>query len=171
MENHLKTISKTDDELRVGNYMVLFGGKDLVGETFTEDTEFESSYTKTGTLYVDWEHGLDPEGDGPRRDNILGTVDWKTAKKDKEGLWVERVLSRRAEYMEFIEVLIDEGLVGTSSEATAGAKVVDGVIELWPLKRDALTVMPAEPRMLSQNAIQAIKSLADKMPNLKSLLP
>ena len=171
MENHLKTISKTDDELRVGNYMVLFGGKDLVGETFTEDTDFESSYTKTGTLYVDWEHGLDPEGDGPRRDNILGTVDWKTAKKDKEGLWVERVLSRRAEYMEFIEVLIDEGLVGTSSEATAGAKVVDGVIELWPLKRDALTVMPAEPRMLSQNAIQAIKSLADKMPTLKALLP
>jgi HK97 family phage major capsid protein len=174
MDNHLKTISKTKDELRVANYMVLFGGQDLLGETFTEDTEFESSYTKTGTLYVDWEHGFDPEGDGPKRDDVLGIVDWKTAKKDKVGLWVERVLSRRAEFMEFIEVLIDEELIGTSTEATSGAKIADGFIELWPLKRDALTVIPAEPRMMKEygdNVLQAIKSLADKMPNLKSLLP
>ena len=170
MSNHLKAISKTDDELRVANYMVLFGGEDLEGETFTKNTKFESSYTKTGALYVDWEHGLDPEGDGPRRDDVLGIVDWKTAKIDDTGLWAERVLNRRADYMEFIEVLIDEELVGTSSEATE-SKVVDGVIEIWPLKRDALTVMPAEPRMLSENAIHAIKSLSDKMPNLKSMLP
>ena len=171
MENHLKSISKTDDELRVANYMVLFGGKDLEGETFTEDTKFESSYTKTGTLYVDWEHGFDPEGDGPKKDDVLGIVDWKTAKKDETGLWVERVLNRRAEYMEFIEALIEEELLGTSSEATGKTKVKDGIIEVWPLKRDALTVMPAEKRMMSANAISAIKSLSDKMPNLKSLLP
>ena len=170
MENNLKTISKTDDELRVGNYMVLFGGKDLIGETFTPETDFESAYTKTGTLYVDWEHGFDPEGDGPKRDDVLGIVDWKTARKDKVGLWVERVLKRRADFMEFLEVLIDEGLIGTSSEATKGAKRVDGVIELWPLKRDSLTVIPAEPRMMKENVLHAIKSLSDQLPNLKSLL-
>lgn len=171
MKNNLKTLSKTDDELRVANYMVLFGGKDLVGETFTKDTRFESPYTKTGTLYVDWEHGFDPEGDGPKRDDVLGVVDWKTAKTDDIGLWVDRVLNRRAEYMEFIEPLIEEGLIGTSSQATDKAKRKDGIIEEWPLMRDALTVMPAEPRMLSQNAIHAIKSLSAMMPNLKSLLP
>ena len=46
--NHLKTISKTDEELRVGNYMVLFGGKDAEGDYFTPEKEFESDYTKTG---------------------------------------------------------------------------------------------------------------------------
>lgn len=171
MTNHLKTIEKTDDKLRVANYMVLFDGQDLEGETFRPDTDFESSYTKTGTLYVDWEHGIAPEGDGPKRDDVLGVVDWKTAERDENGLWVERVLDRRAAYMEFIEPLIEEGLVGTSSEATDGAKVEDGIIKKWPLKRDALTVMPAEPRMLSENAVQAIKALSDQFPTLKSLLP
>ena len=61
--NALKTISSTDDELRVGNYIVLFGGRDLegiasdaknadgsLGEYFTKDTQLESSYTKAGVL-------------------------------------------------------------------------------------------------------------------------
>ena len=41
MPNTLKAISKTDDELRVGNYIALFGGRDLEDEHFTSDTEFE----------------------------------------------------------------------------------------------------------------------------------
>ena len=40
--NHLKTLSKSDNEIVVGNYMVLFGGKDLVGEFFTKNTRFDS---------------------------------------------------------------------------------------------------------------------------------
>jgi len=43
MSNPLKTISKSDDELRVGNYAVLFGGRDLTGEFFTAKTDFSSS--------------------------------------------------------------------------------------------------------------------------------
>lgn len=171
--NNLKAISKTEDEFRVANYLCLFGGEDLVGETFTPETEFESSYTKTGQLLVDWEHGFDPEGDGPKRDDILGVVDWKTAKKDKVGLWAERVLARRGEYVEFLETLIEADLIGTSSEAV-GSKVVkakDGTIEIWPLKRDTLTVTPMEPRMMSENTMQAIKALSGLMPNLKALLP
>ncbi len=171
MENHLKAISKTDKELRVANYMVLFGGRDLQGETFTSKTEFESQYTKTGTLYIDWEHGYDWDNEGaPQRDDILGVVDWKTARIDETGLWVERALDRQNEYMVYLEELIEAGVIGTSSEATRNAEVHAGVITKWPLKRDALTLTPAEPRMLSTNTIQAIKSLSDKMPSLKSLL-
>lgn len=173
MSNNLKTIGKTEDELRVGNYLALWGGTDLHEERFLPETEFESNYTKTGAIHVDWEHGMDPEGDGPKRDDVLGVVDWKTSKKDDTGLWAERVLNRRAEYMEYIEALIDEGLVGTSSEAVGKNVEVDedGNILRWPLKRDSLTVMPAEPRMLSDNAVEAIKALSDRFPNLKSLLP
>ena len=59
--NAFKAISKTDDELVVENYIVLFGGRDLEGvgskrvnpdgskgEFFTKNTDFESDYTKTG---------------------------------------------------------------------------------------------------------------------------
>ena len=173
MGNELKTLHKTDEEVRVGNYMVLFGGKDLTGEYFTEKTDFESDYTKTGMLYVDWEHGLDyQDPESPQRDDILGVVDWKTAKKDERGLWVERVLSRRNEYMRYLEELIEEGMIGTSSEAVGGKvrKTEEGEIQVWPLKRDAMTVQPMEPRMMTDNAIAAIKALSEYQPQLKALL-
>ena len=176
MANNLKAISKTDDELRVGNYIALFGGKDLEGEHFTPKTNFESSYTKTGVLYVDWEHGMGKDVDGktaPGPDEVLGYVDWKTAKPDEMGMWVERVLDRRNQYVKYLEVLIDAGLIGNSSTTTvAGAKTTrSGEITKWPLERDTLTVMPMEPRMMTDNVISAVKGLAKTYPNLEVLLP
>ena len=170
--NHLKVISKTDDELRVGNYMCLYGGKDLEGEHFTDKTEYESSYTKTGRLLVDWEHGYGEKGE-PQRDDVLGYVDWNTKKSDEIGLWVERVLDRRNEYMQYFEPLIEAGLVGSSSEAIRDKvkKAEDGEILVWQLKRDAFTVTPAEPRMMTSNVVTAIKALAKANPNLEALLP
>ena len=172
MANHLKFISKDGDELRVANYMILFGGKDLQGEHFTKNTEFESSYTRTGRLLVDWEHGLAGEGE-PQRDDVLGYVDWKTARIDDTGLWVERVLDRRGAYLRYLEDLVKADMVGTSSEAADGIKrnKETGEILAWPLKRDALTVTPAEPRMMTDNVITAIKNLAISNPDLEALLP
>ena len=182
--NALKAIEKTDDHLRVGNYLVLFGGRDLEGiasrkvnddgtrgEFFTKATQFDSAYTDTGTLYVDWEHGVEPDPGGPTRDDVLGVVDWKSAKVDDKGLWVERVLSRRNAYMQYLERLIDEGLIGNSSEAVAAQVEVkaNGEIARWPLKRDTLTVSPMEPRMLSENALAALKGLADVLPGVKAV--
>ena len=173
MSNALKTISKTESEIRVVNHMALFGGRDLDGEHFTKDTDFESSYTATGRLYVDWEHGLDHDKSAPKSDDILGYVDWSTAKIDEKGLWVERVLNRRNQYMRYIEPLIDAGMIGNSSEAVPELvqKTKEGEIKKWGLKRDTLTVNPAEPRMMTQNVITALKSLAMVFPNLKALLP
>ncbi|MBP9750989.1 MAG: hypothetical protein KBC95_04060, partial [Candidatus Peribacteraceae bacterium] len=67
--NALKAISETPDELRVANYIVLFGGRDLEGvgssnknadgskgEFFTKTTQFDSDATRKGLLPVDWEH-------------------------------------------------------------------------------------------------------------------
>ena len=175
-ENALKAISKTDEELRVGNYIALFGGKDLEGEHFTPETDFESSYTKTGVLYVDWEHGFGKTVDGktsPGPDDILGYVDWKTTKVDDMGVWVERVLNRRNQYIQYIETLIEEGLIANSTEAVeAGVeKTKSGEIQKWPLRRDTLTVMPMEPRMMSENVISAVKGLAKANPKLEALLP
>ena len=188
MENNaLKTIAKTDDELRVGNYILLFGGRDLewvrsgknpdgsMGEFFTPETNIESSYTKAGIFHVDWEHGEGKAIDGkaaPGPDDVLGYVDWKTARKDDKGWFVERVMNRRIEYVKWLEELVDAGLVGTSSEAvTEKVKVgKNGEIKTWPLKRDTLTVSPAEPRMMTENIVTAIKSLAEIYPDLTGLL-
>ena len=175
--NALKAISSTDDELRVGNYIVLFGGRDLEGvaspavnpdgsrgEYFTSATILESDYTKSGAVFVDWEHGADLE---PGRGDLLGVVDWKTARRDDRGVWVERILNRRSKYVQWLESLISDGLIGTSSEAVPDQveKAADGYIARWPLRRDTLTVQPMEPRMLQENQLQAFKALGIPVPN------
>ncbi len=184
----LKTISKTADELRVGNYIALFGGRDLegiihgknpdgtMGEYFTPDTNFESFFTKTGILYIDWEHGVGQKLDGkasPGPDDILGYVDWKTAKPDDMGIWVERVLDRRNQYVKYMEVLIDAGMIANSSSAITKSvvKTKSGEITKWPLDGDTFTVWPMEPRMMTQNVVSAVKGLAKDYPHLEALLP
>ena len=176
MDNALKTLSRTDAELRVANYIVLFGGRDLEGvgsdnvnddgskgEYFTPDTDLSSPYTKAGALYVDWEHQQ-----GELGDELLGVVDWKTARIDDKGVFVERVLSRRNQYVQWIEELgwFDDGVLGTSSHADPDGveKATDGEIKRWPLFRDTLTVQPMEPRMLSENQLQAFKALGIPTP-------
>jgi HK97 family phage major capsid protein len=168
--NPIKSLAKTDSELRVGNYMILFGDekhKDLEGEWFTPETEVESDYTRTGTLYEDFEHGLGKaiDGVGPDQEDILGRVDWATMKADNLGIWVERVLNRRNKYVQFLEPLIDAGLMGSSSQAVPGKieKKSNGEIVKWPLRRDSMTVMPAEPRMMTENVVGALKSLAKSL--------
>jgi hypothetical protein len=171
MNNPLKSISTNNHELRVGNYMVLFGGKDLTGEFFTEKTKFDSGYTEIGLMYVDFEHGRDAERAGNSKNNILGVVDWKSARFDEKGIFVERVLNRRAEYIKYLEELIDAGIVGTSSEAISGQvrKKSSGEIVEWPLMRDSLTVTPMEPRMITENILTAAKALSNIYQTSKSL--
>ncbi len=171
MENHLKALSKSENEVVVGNYIVLFGGKDLAGEYFTKATRFESGYTDLGVLYVDFEHGQDPDGLGIDDNNVLGFVDWKTAKADDKGIFVERVLNRRAKYIDVLVQMIEAGMVGNSSEAIRGKTMRkrDGEITVWPLKRDTLTLTPMEPRMVTQNTLAAAKSLLEYFPQSRSL--
>lgn len=182
-ENALKAVAKTDDELRVANYLAMFGGRDLeglastrknkdgsIGEYFTKATEFASPYTDVGVLYVDWEHGIGQ--DGIAGDDVLGYVDWKSARMDEKGLWVERILNRKNRYVQWLEELIEAGAIGTSSEAISEGVVkgANGEIKRWPLRRDSLTVTPMDWRMASQNTLVALKALADHVPAIKSIL-
>ncbi len=167
--NTLKALGQTDAELRVGNYIVLFGGKDLEGEYFDKHTRFESPYTETGVLHVDFEHGRDPEKSGHDLDNVLGRVDWTTAKADDTGIFVERVLNRRARYMKGLTQLLEAGMLGNSSSAISKKKASDGLISDWPLRRDSLTVTPMEPRMATANVLTAAKSLAEFFPASETL--
>lgn len=171
MNNNLKALSTTDNEMIVGNYIILFGGRDLAGEYFTKNTKIESPYTDIGTMYVDFEHGIDPDGMGADGHQVLGTVNWKSARVDDKGIFVERSLNRRAQYMDYLTSLIEAGVMGTSSEAVRGrvSKTRDGEITQWPLMRDSLTLTPMEPRMVNENLLQAAKSLREFFPAAKSL--
>ncbi len=176
--NTLKTISQSDEQWVVGNYIVLFGGRDAsafgyvgntkpihknadgtLGEYFTPQTDLESEYTKAlQRLPVDWEHGIMELSD----DEILGYVDWSTKTIDDKGVFVQRILNRRNQYVKWIEELNGLGYeFGTSSQAVDGKseRADDGALVKWPLKRDTLTYQPAEPRMLSSNALTALKAL------------
>jgi len=184
-KNALKAVLESPYELVVENHIVLFGGRDLtghaigenpdgsLGEYFSKATDLESDYTKTGRLYVDFEHGRDPDAIGNNPDTVLGYVDWKTAKTDDEGVIVRRVLNRRHKYMKWLEPLIRAGMVGNSSQSVGSQieKAEDGEIKKWALKRDTLTFTPMEPRMIDQNAITALKALAEDIPYYKAIVP
>lgn len=178
-----KIIDKNDDELVVEGYIAIWGDeqhKDTDGEYFVPSTNFNSSYTQTNTVIVDWEHGLMPERDEngkamiqPGVDDPLGLVNMKTAKPDDVGLLVQMILDRRQWYVsEVAEPLLEAQLVGGSSQATDNGIVVEksGAIKKWPLKRHTLTVWPADPRQLTEHQVNVIKSINTKYPTLKSYL-
>ncbi len=175
-DNCLKTVDKTEDDLTVANYMILFGGRDLEGiashrinadgtkgEYFTKGTLVDSDYTATGQLLIDWEHRSAPDVDGPDAEDIFGYVDWKSAIVDETGIFVNRVLNRRNKYVKMLESLFDAGIIGSSSEPIQKGviKGVDGEIKEWPLRRDSFSVSPMDPRMLSVNHLQLVKALRD----------
>jgi hypothetical protein len=174
--NALKAIKRTEDTITVGNYIVLFGGRDLegvgsarinpdgsLGEYFTKSTDLSSPITRTGYPYVDWEHA---QGEAGR--DVLGVVDWKTARIDDKGVFVERVLQRRNQYVQWLDELgwFDDGTLGTSSQASDDGveKATDGQIIKWPIERDTITVAPMEPRMLAENQLLAFKALGIPVP-------
>lgn len=188
MKNALKAISKTDDELIVQNYMVLFGGRDMTGvavhgyetgkknadgstgEFFTKATAFDSDLTRLNLLPVSWEHHKEPT---ESTDIAIGKVDWKSIVIDDIGLLVNRILNRRSKFVQAVEPLIEAGLIGSSSEAFPMAKKATGEITEWPVLGDTLTVQPFDVRMLDDNPVlmKAVKQLAEIDKNLKALIP
>lgn len=184
--NALKSVSSTLDELRVANHIVLFGGRDLTafrylgntvprfknadgsaGEYFSKSVSLDSDYTALGRIPINWEHGADPDDAGIDGDEIIGYVDWKTARTDEKGIFVERVLNRRKKYIQWLEELINAGLIGSSTEPVQKGIVIggNGEITRWPLKKDTLTVTPMEPRMMNDNVIAALKALKLEIPS------
>lgn len=172
---HFKILEEetNDDWLVMDGPLFLFGGKDQTGEHFTEATNSDSEYIKTvGRLPIDAEHGFSLTKDYPGRDEILGYVDAATIRDDKYGRLARHLLNRRNEYVQHVfEPLARAKLLGSSSEAAPDGvvKTKEGEIKAWPLKRQSLTVTPAEKKLLSEHQLQVIKSLVDEYPHLKSL--
>lgn len=137
--NEVKLLNLTDATARVGGYGVVFGGKDLEGETFTPETDFAIGYVPQPRVYYD--HAL--------RDlkHFLGSV--ASIKADETGLWIEAELDRSRAYVDMVLELVQKGALGWSSGSIGHLVDRDGgLIKSWPIAEFSLTPTPAEPRTL-----------------------
>ena len=144
----IKVLKQTDTHAVIGGYGVVFGGRDLVGDTFTKSTDFMLDLVPSKPVLYD--HGLgDVKG-------IIGAV--STAEVKADGLWIEAELERHQEYVEEVLTLVEKGALGWSSGSFPQLARRDETktITQWPIVEMSLTPTPAEPRTIN---IERIKSL------------
>lgn len=125
-------------DYRIRGYGVVFGGRDLYGETFESDTDFGESRSFIG-MPVYYDHAL-----GSIRSQI-GEV--KAYQFADDGIEFEIELDRRKAYADTLMQLADAGALGMSSGSAQHLVVIDdNKIKRWPLLELSLTPTPAEPR-------------------------
>lgn len=160
--NAVKVIAQTARTAIVGGYGVVFGGKDLEGETFTKDTDYVMDLVPIKFVFYD-------HAQQKNVSHKIGMVSNADITIDDTGLWIKAELDKSAAYVDGVLKLIDEGVLGWSSGTVAHlARRDNGLIKSWPLVEFSLTATPAEPRTLG---VERIKQLAETYPSLKALLP
>lgn len=118
---------------------VVWGGKDLVGDTFTKYTDIGGDRPFEG-MSVYYDHADDEK-------DAIGTV--VKSEKDDTGIWFEFQLHKRHRYAERIKQLIESGALGLSTGALPHLVIRDkGELKRWPIGELSLTPTPAEPRTL-----------------------
>lgn len=153
------------DEIRA--YSILWGDEkkvDLEKEYFTKNTDFWNEQPK----WLTWDHAQDEQfKSDPRIGEILETGD------DEWGKWYIARLKRSEAYRKYLDRMIEEKRVGSSSDSAP--QYVERVrtgksiwLKRWPLFAVSLTDNPCEPRMIG--SVDYLKSLVDKLPDVQSLL-
>lgn len=119
-------------------YGVVFNGKDLVGDTFTKDTDFGQDRSFVG-LPVYYDHAL------AGIKSQIGTV--KAYEFADDGLIFEIEIDKRKKYADTVMALAESGALGQSTGAVAHLVHNEaGEIKRWIIGEVSLTPTPAEPR-------------------------
>lgn len=167
LDEQLRAVIKaqTEKTITVAGWLVKFGGADLYGERFDEETNFWLD-TVGSTPVVLYDHGFN---DAVQK-SVLGMG---VITKQKDGLWVEAELAKHDKYVQQIAVLIGHGVMGWSSGSVGHLVDRDFSenpvrIKSWPIVEASLTVTPAEPRTLG---VEQLRTLAGLNPGLKELVP
>lgn len=151
-----KTVKVFDNGMRLQGYGVVFGGKDLEGETFVPETDFWFDKLKLTTYPVLYDHGQHTW----LKDTIIGQA---KVHKDDVGIWLDIELSRAEEYRAYVELvkeLAQHKALGISSGAVAHlVKRENSVIKQWPIAEFSLTPTPAEPRTIGVSLIKSVNTL------------
>lgn len=153
----VKATRLPDSGVKLGGYLVRYGGVDLMGEYFGPDTDFGGA----DSAPVYFHHGQ-AAGIKNRR---LGRA---TLQQDEFGIFAETILQERDEYEKFIVALAEAGKLGWSSGTAAHLmqreEQEDGRTKIvaWPIAEASLTHIPAEPRnTVAIKSITGLETLED----------
>jgi HK97 family phage prohead protease len=157
----LKITSDNGSSFMVAGYAVVFGGQDVVGDSFTAKTDFWFDRL-THTPPVLYQHGKDEL----IKRAVVGRV---VAKRiDDVGLWIEAQITASKQYADAIRELVAKGVLGWSSGSVPHLiqrtkSATPGVAEItsWPIVEISLTPTPAEPRTIG---VKELKALAERDP-------
>lgn len=116
---------------------IVFGGQDVVGDTFTPRTDIGASRSFVG-MPVYWNHAMATKSQ-------IGIV--KSWEQNDEGIDVEIELDRRGKYLKQIMELAKRGALGLSTGAVGNTvERKGGELLRWIVGELSLTTTPAEPR-------------------------
>lgn len=134
---NLFAIKSIDDNIYSG-IGIVYGGKDLVGDTFLKTTDLGTERDFKGMpLYFD--HAQDNLKDP------IGTV--IKSESDDTGVWFQFQLDKRNKYTERVKDLLHSGALGLSTGALNHLVLREnGQIKRWIVGELSLTTSPAEPR-------------------------
>lgn len=117
---------------------IVFGGRDVVGDYFTADTDFGPLENKIN-MPVFYDHSLN----GIK--SSIGTL--KAWIPTDDGIEVEIELDKRHKYIDKIMQLVKKGALGLSTGALSHLVIRDnGELKRWIVGEISLTATPAEPR-------------------------
>lgn len=144
----------------IGEYLlkgrgIVFGGRDLVGDRFTPETDLGDTRPFEG-LPVFYDHTL---GD---LQSQIGTV--KAWVPDDEGIDVEIEIDRRHKYAAQVMDLVKKGMLGLSTGALSHLVVREGGdLKRWVVGEISLTPTPAEPRTMAVSATKSTDKAGNRL--------
>lgn len=150
----------------IKGYTFLWGNDkqtDVEREYFTAKTDFWDERLGKSPRPLTWDHAQDDEF---KATPVIGTItEWGD---DDLGRWYEAKLDRSHKYRKMIDKLIEEGVLGTSSDSAPQYVVREKTgkatwLKQWPWFASALTDVPAEPRMIG--SLEFLKSLGVLLPD------
>lgn len=130
-------VKSVSDYLLKGRAIV-FGGADVVGDTFTANTDIGSTRSFVG-MPVYWNHTM-----SGTKSQIGIVTDWE---KNEEGIDLVIEIDKRSKYLKQIMELAKRGMLGLSTGAVGNTvERKGGEILRWIVGEVSLTTTPAEPR-------------------------
>lgn len=156
------------DEIK--GYTFLWGSEkltDVEREYFTKSTNFWDEKLGKNPRPLTWDHAQDEDFKAVPTIGMIN--EWGD---DEVGRWYVAKLDRAHKFRKAIDKLIEEGVLGTSSDSAPQyvQRVKTGKatwLKEWPWFASALTDVPAEPRMIG--SVDVLKSLGVDLPEVPDL--